>query len=110
MDVEAKLKREEDILKKVVQILERRLHPPRIILFGSRAKGIPFQGNPDFDIAVDREKVDFWELIEIEREIDAVSGLYKVDIVFLKSVKESFRNIILETGKVVYEKGSTLCN
>ena len=43
---------------------------------------------------------------KIKEEIDSAYGLYKVDIVFLSSVDKSFKELVLITGKVIYERNS----
>ena len=95
--------RENEILREVVKILKTELKPSRIILFGSRAKG-KSRKSSDFDLAVDRKRPSFNLERKIEERIEAMSGLYGVDVVYLNSVDKDFREIVLETGKVVYEK------
>jgi len=96
-------RRESEILSKIIDILKKEVNPDKIILFGSRAKD-RFCKNSDFDIAIDKEEVDIRKRREITDEIEKALGLYKFDLVFLKSVDNSFRNIILETGKIIYER------
>ena len=103
MDLEIQNKREQEILDSIIKILNKDLNPGRIILFGSRAKK-KYPGNADFDIAIDGEKPDLRKQRKINEEIDRIAGLYKVDIVYLKSVKKEFKNIIVKTGKTIYEK------
>ncbi|MBU1367189.1 MAG: nucleotidyltransferase domain-containing protein [Candidatus Omnitrophica bacterium] len=95
--------REEEIVNGVIEILRRYLDVTCVILFGSRAKGNNGHG-ADFDFAVNREKPQISLQRQINEEIEKISGLYKVDIVYLLSVSKEFKDIILETGKVVYEK------
>jgi len=105
MEAKTISQREREILETIVEILKKYLNPGRIILFGSRGKG-RFYKNSDFDLAVDKEKPD----IRIERmileAIDKVAGLYEADIVYLGSVDKAFKDIILESGKVIYERGN----
>lgn len=96
--------RESDILEKVLSILKRRLSSRRVILFGSRAKGRAGKG-ADFDLAVDSARPSLRIERKIAEEIEEVIGLYTVDIVYLESVDKEFRDIILKTGRVLYEKG-----
>ena len=98
-------KREQEILKRVVDILKEHLKPYKIILFGSRAKGIAHK-NADFDFAVDKKIVGTSEQREIMEEIEKVAGLYKIDIVYLDKIEQGFKNIVLKSGKVLYERGS----
>ncbi|MCP4652489.1 MAG: nucleotidyltransferase domain-containing protein [Candidatus Omnitrophica bacterium] len=95
--------REDEISSKVVEILLKRLSPERVILFGSRGKG---ENNPrsDFDFAVFCPAPGISKEREVKEEIDKISGLYKVDIVYIKRVEEEFKEIIISTGKVIYER------
>lgn len=98
--------RENEILEKIRVLLIDFYDPKRIVLFGSRAKGKNKLGS-DFDFAVDTDIIPNQEkLFSLRKEIDNISGLYKIDVVFLSNVDDEFKQIILETGKVIYEKGS----
>ena len=79
-----------------------KFNPNKIILFGSRAKG-NFRKNSDIDIAVDIE-LNFRERRKLKERIYVISGLYSVDLVFLDSVDEEFKEKILEEGRILYEK------
>ena len=96
-------KRETEVLEKVVRVIRDYLNPSKIILFGSRSAD---QAAPqsDFDLAVDLEKPSISELRKLKEAIEMHSGLYSVDVVFLKSVDEDFRNMVFSTGKCVYER------
>lgn len=96
-------KREIDITQKVVDILKGFLNPPRIIIFGSRAKGNN-QKHSDFDFAIESSKPSLTIERKIREEIEKISGLYKIDIIYLDSVDKDFREIVLKTGKVIYER------
>jgi len=96
---------ENQVLNKAIDVLARELNPGKILLFGSRAKGKNSK-NADFDIAVDVVKPDITKEREIAEKIDEIAGLYCVDIVYLYSVENDFRKIIMKTGKVVYERGN----
>jgi len=41
---------------------------------------------------------------ELREKLEEISGLYKVDIVFLESVDKEFKDIILKRGKILYER------
>lgn len=105
MDTHVVSDREKEVLNKAIAILTEALHPKRIILFGSRAKG-RFQKGSDFDLAVDGERPELRREREIHDQVTAAAGLYNVDIVYLNSVEEDFRDLILRTGRTVYEKRS----
>lgn len=97
--------REETILKNVQEILIKRLNPGKIILFGSAARK-KNNSNADFDLAIDKARIDIRLHRKIKEEIDSICGLYKIDIVFLNSVERSFKKLVLKTGKVSYERNS----
>ncbi|MDI6735200.1 MAG: nucleotidyltransferase domain-containing protein [bacterium] len=97
--------RENEILRETIDVLKEGLNPSRIILFGSRAKGNNDK-NADFDFAVDCKRPKISVQRKISEEIEKISGLYKVDIVYMLSVDEEFRKIILKTGEVIYERGA----
>jgi len=96
-------KREEEILDKIVSLLKEDIKPNRILLFGSRAAGKHIPGS-DFDIALDGKKIDIRRMRELKEKLEEISGLYKVDIIFLESVDREFKNIILKRGKILYER------
>lgn len=95
--------REEQILDRSIGVLQQHLNPERIMLFGSRAKG-SFRYNSDFDLALDCTSPDLGVRSAIRDALDDVSGLYGVDVVYLRDVDPRLRDIILATGTVVYEK------
>lgn len=95
--------RENDIKSGVVEILKNELNPDKIILFGSRAKNKADRFS-DFDFAVDATKPPIGKLREIKEHIGEISGLYRIDIVFLSEVEKEFLDIIKITGLVIYEK------
>jgi len=95
--------REEEIINKVISILVEKLNPKKILLFGSRAKGENTR-HADFDFAVDHRKPDLNDVRTIKEEIEIIAGLYKVDLVFLENVDAKFKEIVLKTGKIVYEQ------
>ncbi|MGE0267564.1 MAG: nucleotidyltransferase domain-containing protein [Candidatus Omnitrophota bacterium] len=95
--------REQEVINNVLSVLKKRLNPDKIILFGSRAKGISAPG-ADIDLALEGDRPGISVLQKLNEEIDQVSGLYSVDLVFLNDVDVSFKEIIMNTGKVIYER------
>lgn len=94
--------REREVLETALSVLKNELNPQRIILFGSRAEGRHKPGS-DFDLAVDAPRPDDRAYRIFETVNDSV-GLYSVDIVYLPNVEPDFRNLIIKTGKVIYER------
>jgi len=95
--------KEEIILNKIIYLINSVISPKRILLFGSRGKGTERTGS-DFDIAIDSDKIETSIIRKLKEKIEEITGLYSVDIVFLNEVESGFRKIILDTGKVLYEK------
>lgn len=96
-------KREQQIFDDIISILKSNLSPQKIYLFGSRSKGNSTLQS-DFDFAIQCDKIDSSIKNTIIKEIENISGLYKIDIVYLDEVEEEFKNIILKSGTVVYER------
>ena len=90
-------------LNNIINILVDELDPDRLILFGSRGKGKSFP-NSDYDIAVDAKKIKFREKRILNDKLEDILGLNKLDLVFLNEVEKKFKEIILKTGKVIYER------
>ena len=96
-------KREEQILTGTVNILIEHLPPSKIVLFGSRSKGKNGK-HADFDVAIDCKKPTISIQRKINAEIETISGLFSVDIIYMQSVDKDFMEIILTTGRVIYDK------
>ena len=95
--------RENQVLEAMLNILKKELNPRKIVLFGSRAEGRHAPGS-DFDLAVDADQPDRGRACEIREVVNESIGLYKADIVYLPNVDPDFRRLVLNTGKVVYER------
>jgi len=94
----------EDAIERVIEILTREVQPDEVLLFGSRAKGTAHKGS-DIDLAiVGGRKLSYRERRKMKEKIEDISGLYSVDIVFIEEVDKDFKELIRETGKVIYEK------
>ena len=94
---------DEQIISEVVRIVKKYLPDVRIILFGSRAKGSD-RPNSDFDFAIDtNKKVSATVKFSILDELEALPTLKLIDIIYLNEVDEEFKEIVLKTGKVVYD-------
>jgi len=96
-------KREEIIIDKIVSLLRKDIKPNRILLFGSRTEKKHNPGS-DFDIALDGKKISVRKMRELREKLEKVSGLHKVDIIFLESVDKEFKEIVLRRGKILYER------
>ena len=103
MEKTAYKKREEIIIGNIVSLIRKDIGPDRMLLFGSRAEGRHGPGS-DFDIALDGKKISVRKMRELREKLEEVSGLHKVDIIFLESVDKEFKDIILKKGKILYER------
>lgn len=95
--------RETQILHDCVELLARECHPECIYLFGSRAtqRAAP---TSDFDFAVDGPAPTAAEQARVRSLMEALAGLYSINLVFLQQVDAEFRAIIMDSGQVVYER------
>jgi uncharacterized protein len=96
-------KREKEILSNSLRLLQQELSPRRIFLFGSRAKGHAALG-ADFDLAVDGPVPGREAQRSIKERLEEIGGLHTIDLVFLRRVSKDFENLVLQTGKLLYEK------
>ena len=103
MEKTAYKKREEIIIGNIVSLIRKDIGPDRMLLFGSRVEGRHGPGS-DFDIALDGKKISVRKMRELREKLEEVSGLHKVDIIFLESVDKEFKDIILKRGKILYER------
>ncbi len=101
--------REKEVLDKTINIIKESLNPNKVIMFGSRGKGRS-KFYSDFGLAIDIKRPDIRTRRIVEDKIDDAIGLYSVDLVYLNSVDENFRNWVLKEGKIVYEKWFQGCN
>jgi predicted nucleotidyltransferase len=89
-------------LNNIIKILVNEINPQKLILFGSRGKETA-AFNSDYDIAVESGLINISKKRKVKEKIDEIIGLYKIDLVFLKEIDPDFKNIILKTGKIIYE-------
>ena len=105
-------------LNKIIQNLQI-VKPPKIILFGSYAKGV-FDEESDIDLVVilNTEMIPETYDKKLEIKVQVRDSIYElsrqmaIDLVvytkgefkLLKDLRTSFYNEIINTGKVIYEK------
>lgn len=94
--------REKEVLNKIIAVIKKFLNSEKIYIFGSRVKGTAFYYS-DFDIGIEANTPDILELEKLREALDKISGLYSVDIVFLKDAETDFANMVRKTGVVIYE-------
>ncbi len=95
---------EDNRINEIVSILIEYLHPKRIILFGSRAKKREHRYS-DFDIGVEGANMDIRTERRVKEMLDKKMAIYTVDLINLDKADEEFREMVLKTGRVLYERG-----
>jgi predicted nucleotidyltransferase len=95
---------EQELLDLIVSIVKEHADPKRIILFGSRATGKGREYS-DFDIAVEGVEMSIRKERLLKEALDQKLGIYTVDLIDLDKVDPEFRKLIMEQGRVIYEKG-----
>lgn len=91
------------LIKEIVDAIKKFSEPERIILFGSRAQGFERE-HSDIDIAIEDYEVTDRQMRLIRDAIEDIRTLHKIDIVWLDKISDEFRNEILRTGKIIYER------
>lgn len=97
------MSREKEIVGQSIEMIKKHLHPKKIWLFGSRAKGKAQKGS-DFDFAVEAVKPEGKAQAALEEDLDKVAGLHHIDVVYWHELEQEFKKIVLRTGSVVYER------
>ena len=92
----------QELINTIINIVREHLHPKRIILFGSRATG-KAQKYSDFDIAVEGVEMDIRKERLLKEYLDEKMGIYTVEVIDLDKVDEGFKQLVLKTGRVIYE-------
>ncbi|MFT8340390.1 MAG: nucleotidyltransferase domain-containing protein [Clostridium beijerinckii] len=90
----------EKIYKRLINYFEYNRNIEKVILFGSRAKGIE-KINSDIDLCVDYIGKGKGTVVD---EINDIIGVYSCDIVFLNSLNEEIEKQIARDGIEIYCK------
>lgn len=88
----------EKIYKRLINYFEYNRNIEKVILFGSRAKGVE-KINSDIDLCVDYIGKGKGTVVE---EINDIIGVYSCDIVFLNSLNEEIEKQIARDGIGIY--------
>ena len=74
----------------------------RVLLFGSRGRG-DFHPQSDIDLAVDAPGLDTQGFASLQRQLDALNLIYRVDLVWLQDrLDDRFRGFIERDGRVFW--------
>jgi predicted nucleotidyltransferase len=100
-----------EINKKINSIIDllKNKDVRRVILFGSRARG-ENRKNSDIDLCVEfKNNLSFREKRKLKEELESLTGLYSLDLIFYDEIDEKFKAHILKQGRLLYEKdGSSI--
>lgn len=92
----------EKIYNRLIEYFNKNKNIKKVILFGSRAKGI-YKANSDIDICIDFQG-NYKGTIALE--IDELVGIYSCDIVFMDSLNEEIERQINRAGITIYERSN----
>ncbi len=105
MDYKNEMTSEKEVLDYIIQYATSSIHPQKIILFGSRARG-DAKERSDYDIAFDAPnmKEDDWNRLCVDI-VDQLPTLLNVDLIWLSQCKrKEFLDAIAKDGVIIYEK------
>lgn len=96
---------EQDLLKQIIHIILNRKKVRKIILFGSRARGI-FKKTSDIDLAImDPDWTDSDINLTKHALEEGLKTPLKIDLVNFHTLSKSrLKDIIREEGQVIYEQ------
>jgi uncharacterized protein len=89
----------QELIQNIIDVIVRQVHPSKILLYGSRARG-HHTLTSDIDIAIDCGENDFL----IQSIDEEVQTLLKLDIVNLRKASKQLQREILDDGILLYEK------
>ncbi len=93
---------DQKVLTDIITVVKDFLHPRRIIIFGSRVSGRGRE-HSDFDIAVEGAEMNIRNERLLKGALDDKLGIITVDLINLDKVGSKFTELVLKTGKVIYE-------
>ncbi len=87
---------------RIVELICRRYKPSRIVQWGSVLDADRFRSYSDIDLAVEgvRDPARFFALLADAEEVSR----FPLDIVQLEQMEPEYRELVLERGRVVYER------
>jgi predicted nucleotidyltransferase len=86
----------------IVEMIIRRFEPRRLVQWGSVLEGDQFREYSDIDIAIEgiTDPETFFEILDAAESMTR----FPVDILQLEHVEPAYRDLIMEKGRVVYER------
>lgn len=95
----------QQLVKQATAIILKHARPRRIYLYGSEATG-EAEATSDIDIAFDGEASD--DLEAIEKDLNALQTLIRIDVKNLSLCEARFVNRVKDTGRVLYSADKKL--
>lgn len=93
-----------EILDELKQFIIQTIHPEKIILFGSRARG-DAQDYSDIDLAIEAPKASNWAWSKFVLDLkEQNQTLLPIDVVRLEKAKLSLRQLINKEGIFLYKR------
>ena len=92
----------DELEKNIVEIITKLVQPRQIILFGSRAHGTAHRYS-DYDIALVGVDMDHRTERRLKQALDDGLGIFTVDLINVDKVDPEFKDIIVQSGVIVYE-------
>lgn len=91
----------EKTINKIIAELKKRKQIKKAVIFGSRARG-DYKYNSDIDIAIYSDSEIDGSLYS---DIDEAVGIYKVNLIYIKNLKDAkLRENIERDGIVIYKR------
>jgi predicted nucleotidyltransferase len=91
-------------INEVVSILKKNQKINKVVLFGSRAKGV-FSAGSDVDIALQGDNLVLNDILNVSIELENLYLPYKFDLIIYDRIKEKdIVEHIDRVGKVLYDK------
>jgi len=92
----------DDNITKITRIIREFVQPDKIILFGSRTHGTAHRYS-DYDIAVSDVNMDHRTERLLKQALDNELGIFTVDLTSIDRVDQEFKDMILQSGEILYE-------
>ena len=92
----------EENITKITRTVTEFVEPEQIILFGSRTHGTAHRYS-DYDIALAGVDMDHRTERRLKQALDDRLGIFTVDLINIDKVDPEFRNLVVQSGVVVYE-------